>query len=31
MKRQTKLEVAFVFVCMAVISMIAWRFYEWMA
>jgi hypothetical protein len=31
MKRQTKLEVAFVAVCAVIAGMIIWRFYEWMA
>jgi hypothetical protein len=31
MKRQTKLEIAFVAVCLAIASMILWRFYDWMA
>jgi hypothetical protein len=31
MKRQTKLEAMFVAVCMAIASMIIWRFYEWLA
>jgi hypothetical protein len=31
MKRQTKLEAAFVAVCLMIASMIIWRFYDWMA
>lgn len=31
MKRQTKLEAVFVAVCLTIASMIAWRFYDWMA
>lgn len=31
MKRQTKLEIAFVAVCAVIAAMIAWRFYDWMA
>jgi hypothetical protein len=31
MKRQTKLEIAFVVVCAVIALMIAWRFYDWMA
>jgi len=31
MKQQTKLEVAFVAVCVVIASMIIWRFYDWLA
>jgi len=31
MKRQTKLEVAFVAVCLTIAGMIIWRFYDWLA
>ena len=31
MKRQTKLEVAFVAVCAVIAGMIIWRFYGWLA
>jgi len=31
MTKQTKLEAAFVAVCLTLASMIAWRFYDWMA
>jgi len=31
MKAQTKLEAAFVAVCLMIASMIAWRFYDWLA
>jgi hypothetical protein len=31
MKRQTRLEIAFVAICAVIAVTIVWRFYEWLA